>query len=292
VFFVSIGMLLDLRSLISQPLLILGTAGVIFVLKATITGASVVMLRYPAAIAVGVGLGLAQIGEFSLVLHQVGSEAGLSPAGLGATGDQAFLGVAVILMLLTPIIVQVEPRLRSALQARLGRSTSSDADRAMTTDELVGHVVIGGYGLTGHYLRTVLETFEVSFVIVEMNPITVAELQASGLPVIYGDMSHVHVLRQARIERARAVVIAINDPEAVGRIVQRVKMINPTVAVIARVPYVIDFDAISEAGADIVVSEELEAAAKLVDEALRACGVPPEEVERQVRRLRAESEHS
>lgn len=291
VFFVSIGMLLDLRSLVTHPLLIVGGAVVILALKATVTGASVLLLRYPAAIAAGVGLALAQIGEFSLVLHQVGSEVGLSPAGLGETGDQAFLGVAVILMMLTPVIIQVEPRIRSALQRISGRRSTSGGGPVATADELAGHVVIGGYGLTGHYVRTVLETFAVPFVIVDMNPITVAEVQASGLPVIYGDMSHPHVLRHARVERARVAVIAINDPEAVGRIVQRIKMINPAVAVIVRAPYIIDLDPLSEAGADVIVTEELEAAAKLVDVTLRACGVPPEEATRQVERLRSESEH-
>lgn len=290
VFFVSIGMLLNLKFLISNPLLVLGAAAVIFVLKATVTGASVVFLRYPTAIAAGVGLGLAQIGEFSLVLHQVGNEAGLSPAGLGALGDQAFLGVAVILMMLTPIILQFEPGLRSALQGRAVRGFSSHDDRATATEELADHVVIGGYGLAGHFLRTVLETFGVPFVIVELNPITVAQAQALGLPVIYGDLSHAHVLRHAGVERARVVVIAINDPEAVGRIVQRVKLVNPAAAVIVRAPYAIDFDSLSRAGADIVVTEELEAAAKLVDETLQACGVPPEEADRQVERLRSGSE--
>jgi CPA2 family monovalent cation:H+ antiporter-2 len=291
VFFVSIGMLLDLRFVIAHPLLILVATGTILVLKATVTGASVLLLRYPAVIAVGVGLALAQIGEFSLVLHQVGSEAGLSPAGLGPVGDQAFLAVAVILMVLTPILLQVEPKLRHAVHGR-GRGQVALEVAEATREDLSGHVVIGGYGLTGHYLRTVLDTFGIPFVIVELNPVTVGEAKSLGLPVIYGDLSHAHVLRQAGVARARVVVVAINDPDAVGRIVQRVKMVNPTVAAIIRAPYIIDLDLLSRAGADVIVTEELEAAVKVVDQTLLACGVPPEEAERQVKRLRAESERT
>jgi CPA2 family monovalent cation:H+ antiporter-2 len=291
VFFVSIGMLLDLRFVIAHPLLILAAGGTILVLKATVTGASVLLLRYPAVIAVGVGLALAQIGEFSLVLHQVGSEAGLSPAGLGVMGDQAFLAVAVMLMMLTPILLQVEPKLRHAVHGR-GRGQVALEVQEATTEGLSGHVVIGGYGLTGHHVRTVLETFGIPFVIVELNPVTVAEAKTLGLPVVYGDLSHAHVLRQAGVARARVVVVAINDPDAVSRIVQRVKMVNPTVAAIVRAPYIIDFDLLSQAGADVIVTEELEAAVKLVDQTLLACGVPREEAERQVKRLRAESERT
>jgi CPA2 family monovalent cation:H+ antiporter-2 len=292
VFFVSIGMLLDLRFVIAHPLLILAAAGTVLVLKATVTGASVLLLRYPAVVAVGVGLALAQIGEFSLVLHRVGSEAGLSPAGLGVMGDQAFLAVAVVLMTLTPILLQVEPKLRNAVHGRGRSQIGLEGDPDATAEGLAGHVVVGGYGLAGHYVRTVLETFDIPSVVVELNPVTVAEAKSLGVPAVYGDLSHAHVLRQAGIVRARVVVIAINDPEAVGRIVQRIRMLNSTVAVIVRSPYIIDFDLLNKAGADVVVTEELEAAAKLVDETLRACDVPPEEAERQVKRLRAELERS
>lgn len=291
VFFVSIGMLLDLSFVVGHPLLVLGAAAGVLVLKAVVTGASVLLLRYPAAIALGVGLALAQIGEFSLVLHQVGREAGLTPAGLGAMGEQAFLGVAVLLMALTPLLMQLEPKLRSVVQS-LRRAQPFAAEEVVegVVEGLRDHVIVGGYGLTGHYLKSVLETFGIPFVIVDLNPVSVAEAQARGTPVIYGDLSQSHVLRRAGVERARLVVAAINDPEALGRIVQRVKMANPTVPLIVRAPYIIDVDPLAEAGAEVVVAEELEAATRLVGQALRACGVPPEEADRQVERLRTESE--
>jgi CPA2 family monovalent cation:H+ antiporter-2 len=291
VFFVSIGMLLDMRFIIAHPLGMLALAGSVLVLKMAVTGASVLLIRYPATIALGVGVSLAQIGEFSLVLHQAGQGEGLSPAGLGATGDQAFLGVAVILMVLTPILVQLEPKLRPVLHRWHGAlpSTARSGPGA-AGPELADHVVICGFGLTGHYTRTVLDALKIPYVIVELNPVTVAEVQASGLPVIYGDLSHVLVLRRAGIERARMVMIAINDPDAVTRIVQRIKMFNPSVPVIARAPYIVDIDALVDAGADMVVTEELEAALQLVDQTLRACGVPPEETDIQIKKLRAESE--
>jgi len=291
VFFVSIGMLLDTSFIISNPLLMLGLAVGVLVLKMAVTGTSVLMIGYPATIALGVGVGLAQIGEFSLILHQVGSEAGLSPAGLGPDGDQAFLGLAVTLMVLTPILVQLEPKVRGLLQRKHGVVPSAGAaGQDEVAQALADHVVVGGYGLAGHYTKTVLDAFGIPFVIVEMNPVTVAEVEAIGLPVIYGDLSHALVLRRAGVERARMVMIAINDPDAVSRIVQRVKMLNRSVPVVVRAPYLVYGDSLADAGADIIVTEELEAALQLVDRTLRACGVPAEEVELQIKKLRAESE--
>jgi CPA2 family monovalent cation:H+ antiporter-2 len=286
-FFVSIGMLLDIRFVVSQPLVLLAIAVGALVIKLAVTGAGVVLLRYPVAIAIPVALYLAQIGEFSLVLHQVGSGLGLSPAGLGAAGDQAFLAVAVLLMMATPFMVQLEPRLR-ALAARV-RAEGAGTKDAETTG-LSDHVIIGGYGLTGRYIQQLLANFGIPHLIVDMNPVSVLEAEAVGLPVIYGDLSQAHTQHRAGIERARLVVAAINDPNVLAHTVHQAKLANPAVEIIVRTPYVIDIEGLLEAGAHVVVSEELEAALRLVEQVLYACGIHGEEAERQVARIRAESE--
>ncbi|UCC84122.1 MAG: cation:proton antiporter [Gemmatimonadota bacterium] len=287
-FFVSIGMLLDMRFVFEHWLPLLGVAAGLLLLKAAIAGSSVLLLRYPAAVAVSVALLLAQIGEFSLVLHQVGRSLGLAPAGLGDAGDQAFLAVAVLLMMTTPFAVQLEPRLRSLVSAR--QPSRADAEPAGPAAGLAEHVIIGGFGLTGRYLHSTLSTFGVAHVIVDLNPVSVMEAEASGLPIVYGDLSHTHVLRRAGVERARLLVAAINDPQALVRIVHRARLANPALEIALRTPYVVDVDSLIEAGANVVVTEELESALQLIEHALLACDVPSEEVGRQVARLRAESE--
>jgi CPA2 family monovalent cation:H+ antiporter-2 len=288
-FFVSIGMLLDVRFVLAHPLPLLGVAAGLLLLKAAIAGSSVLMLGYPAAIAVSVGLALAQIGEFSLVLYQVGRGLGLSPAGLGDSGDQSFLAVAVLLMMATPFVVQLEPRLR-ALASR-GRASRADAEPGGPGAGLSNHVIIGGYGLTGRYLQRTLANFDIPHVIVDLNPVSVFEAEAGGLPVIYGDLSHTHVLRRAGVERARLLVAAINDPQLLVRIVHRARLANAALEIVVRTPYVMDVDYLLDAGANIVVAEELEAGVRLIESSLLACDVPREEARRQVERLRAEAEH-
>ncbi|MDH3518565.1 MAG: NAD-binding protein, partial [Acidimicrobiia bacterium] len=155
---------------------------------------------------------------------------------------------------------------------------------------LADHVIIGGYGLAGRYLRKVLANFDIPYVIVDMNPITVAEAEAGGLPIIYGDLSHTHVLRHAGVERARVMVLAVNDPPVLVRIVNRAKLANPALEIIVRAPYVVDIDGLVDAGAHIVVTEELESAVHLIEYALLACGLHREEAQRQLERLRAETE--
>ena len=289
-FFVSIGMLLDLGFIFSNPLGVIGLAAGLLLLKTAITGASVLLLRYPAVIAVSVALGLAQIGEFSLVLHQAGRGFGLTPAGLGETGDQWFLGVAVLLMMATPFIVQLEPKLRGVIAHRIPSRADIPEHGSAPAAGLADHVIIGGYGLAGRYLRKVLANFDIPYVIVDMNPITVAEAEAGGLPIIYGDLSHTHVLRHAGVERARVMVLAVNDPPVLVRIVNRAKLANPALEIIVRAPYVVDIDGLVDAGAHIVVTEELESAVHLIEYALLACGLHREEAQRQLERLRAETE--
>src|SRR4029079_7447693 len=103
-FFVSVGMLLDLGFLVTHlPLVLLGICGVLLV-KVLTTGASVLALRARWPVAVATALMLAQVGEFSFVLERAGREMGLSPAGLGAAGSQAFIATTVVLMILTPFL--------------------------------------------------------------------------------------------------------------------------------------------------------------------------------------------
>ncbi|NIR44247.1 MAG: sodium:proton exchanger [Gemmatimonadetes bacterium] len=286
-FFVSIGMLLDIRAVLAQPLLLLAVALSALLLKFTVTGAGVLLLRYPVAIAVPVALYLAQIGEFSLILHQVGNGFGLSPAGLGAAGDQAFLAVAVLLMMATPFVVQLEPRLRGMISR--ARPESAAAEQAGVR-KLTDHVIIGGFGLAGRQIQRLLHDFGIPHLIVDMNPVSVLEAEAAGLPVIYGDLSQTHILHQAGIERARLVVAAVNDPTVLARVVHRAKLANPAVEIIVRTPYVMDVEGLHEAGAHVVVSEEVESALRLVEKVLFACGIHAEEAERQVARIRAEIE--
>ena len=287
VFFVSVGMLLDLAFVFDNPLLVLAAAAVVVVVKFATAGLSVLALGYPVRIAVASGLTLAQIGEFSFVLERAGRAAGLSPMGLGDTGAQTFIAVSVLLMMATPFMIGVGPRVGAAVAARLpGRQP--EAPETVEGETLEDHTIVIGYGPAGRHLVRTLRSTGIPFVVVEINPASLDELRAEGLRAVYGDATQQHTLDAAGVAFAKLCVIAIDDEGASRRVVHLARHHNPTLQIVARTRFLADVETLHDLGADIVVPEELETTVRLFTHVLGAYFVPPDEVERQVQSIRAE----
>ena len=289
VFFVSVGMLLDIGYLIQYPLLLLGSAAAVVILKLVITSGSLLALGYPVRIAAASGLALAQIGEFSFVLERAGRLAGLSPAGMGELGSQTFIAVSVFLMILTPFQVKAGPALGRLLAGTpLRRFGSETRERENGKKrKLEDHVIIVGYGPAGRRLVNVLKETGIPFVVIEMNPVSVAEMRAEEITVIYGDATRQHILERANVTRAKLCVIATNDPASSPRIVRIAHFQNPTLQIIVRTRYLSDVELLEEAGADVVIPEELETTVRIFSQVLGAYMIPDEEIEDHIRTLRA-----
>ncbi len=290
VFFASVGMLLDLGFLTDNPVLVLAAAGVVVFIKVLTTTGSALVLGYPIRIAATVGLGLAQIGEFSFVLERAGRDVGLSPAGLGEAGAQTFIAAAVLLMLLTPLQMHFSRRFgnllsRTPLQ-RLG--APDDRSAIAESEHLEDHVIIVGCGPTGRRLVHVLQDRGIPFVVIEMNPATVNELHQKGVHAVYGDASRSLILESAGIKNAKLCALVINDQAIVPRIIYVARYLNPTLQIIARTRALANTKNLQEAGADIVVPEEMETTVRIFSHVLGAYMIPPEEIERQVQIIRSE----
>ncbi len=291
VFFVSVGMLLDVNFVLEYPFLLLGITVGIMLLKFILSSVSLLILGYPIRIAAATGIVLAQIGEFSFVLERSGRLAGLEPGGYGEIGSQLFIAVSVILMLLTPFFLSVSPKVGEWLSKtplkKLGEKRKDKFDARQDID-LEDHVVLIGYGPAGRNLvRTFRET-GIPFIVIEMNPKSVQEMHQEGIKAVYGDASRPHILEHAQIHKAKLCVIAINDPDASPRIIKLAKYLNPTVEVIVRTRYLSQAKNLEEAGADTVVPEEMETAVRLFSSVLRSYMIPDEEIEQHIRELRAE----
>ena len=285
-FFVSVGMLLDVRTLLDAWPLVLGSAVAVLVIKALVTMVALLIMKMPLRIAVSAGLLLAQIGEFSFVLDVAGRNAGLSPAGLGGTGQQVFIATTVMLMLLTPVLAEIGPRVGRAVQRWFGESGLNGlSDEAPVP--LEDHVVIIGYGPSGRRLARVLCQTDIPFVIIDLNPRSIDEAKADGYNAVYGDASRPHVLEVAGIEHAKLCVVAINDRDATLHTVHAAIYENPTLEVIARADFLEDVDRLHEAGAETVVPVELETAVRIFADVLRSYRISDEEVQRHVREVRA-----
>lgn len=289
VFFVSVGMLLDLRYVLEHPLLLLVTAASVILLKLLITSTSLITLGYPVRIAAASGLALAQIGEFSFVLERAGRMAGITPAGMGEMGSQTFIAISVLLMILTPFLLNAGPGLgrflaRTPLR-KFGQDTGDLAADAHTN--LEDHVIIVGYGPAGRHLEQVLHNSGIPYIIIEMNPESIKEMQKKDIPAIYGDASRQHILELAGISTAKLCVIATNDPSASPRIIKVARHKNPTLQIIVRSRYLSEAERLEEMGADIVIPEEMETTVRIFSHVLGSYMISQDEIEEHIRTLRA-----
>jgi CPA2 family monovalent cation:H+ antiporter-2 len=197
----------------------------------------------------------------------------------------------VLLMLATPFLVQAGPKAGEWLQGSLlDRLAGGAAEHAGDGEAaLEDHVVIAGYGPAGRHLAGILEQREIPFVVVEMNPQATHELEEKGLhPVIYGDASRPHILEAAGVARAKLCAVVINDARAARRITRLARHENPTLQLVVRTRFLADVEPLHEAGADVVVPEELEATVRVFANVLRAYLIPQDEIERYEHALRAD----
>ena len=288
VFFVSVGMLLDLRFVVAHPAVVVGVALGVLALKGAAAGAAVLALGFPVRIAAPVALALGGIGEFSFVLASAGAAYGLTPAGLGADGQQAFLAVSVGLMLATPFLVALGPRAGDLLaRTPLGRLGDAPPDPAAAP--LADHVVLVGYGAGGARLAAVLREERRPFTLVEVDPVRHAQAVVAGgaAHAIRGDATRRVILDAAGVGAARLLCLTLNDVAAAVRVVRLARAANPALQIVVRARAHAEVETLRQAGADVVVPEELETTVRLVAHVLGAYLVAPAVIEGHVRALRA-----
>ncbi|MFH0915419.1 MAG: cation:proton antiporter [bacterium] len=277
-FFVSVGMLLDLRFLAGYWwMVVLFVVGLMIV--KTITGTiAVVALRYPLRLALGTGMGLSQAGEFSFVLAAVAASHSLLPRDL----EQGFLAVAVLTMAVTPIVMAQAGRVyRLVEKLRLPRwltvgMTMKAADRPALAD----HLLIVGYGLNGRNLARAAREFGFPYAVVEMNPETVRRETAHAEPIYFGDATNEAVLSRAGATRARAAAVVIGDAAATRSIVAQLRRLSPSLHIIARTRFLSEVQPLYILGADDVVPEEFETSIAIFYSTARHFALPEEEIER------------
>lgn len=287
-FFVSVGMLLDLRFVLGNlVLLAVATTGAM-ALKFLAAGTSAGLLGLPLRTSVLTGVSLAQIGEFSFVLSDTGMQLGLIEPSV----YQLFLCVSVLTMVATPFFIAGGDRIASAalrlpVPERI-RSGFKFPSEPHAEARLTNHLVIVGFGLNGRNLSHAAALGKIPRIIIELNPGTVRKEQALGEPIFYGDASHEPVLEHAAIKQARVMVIVISDPIATRRIIDSARRLNPKLHIIARTRFVNEMEPLYEMGADDVIPEDYEASIEVLIRVLSKYLVPRGDIERMVTQLRTE----
>jgi CPA2 family monovalent cation:H+ antiporter-2 len=248
-----------------------------------VTAASAIRLAgYPIRIAIVAGLSLAQIGEFSFLIMDIGRSYGL----LEGARFQVLLAASVLTLALTPPLFALAPVLARRLAELVPERGGASAPVAETA--LAGHVVVVGYGMNGSLLVKVLREARIRFVVVELDPVTVGEMRAQGVPVLFGDATRREIQEHAGIEAARVVVYAISDPHAVRLCVSLSRLLNPAVHIIARTRMVKEIEELRRCGADQVIAQEFESAIEIFTHVLELYHVPRNLVRAQTRLLRGE----
>lgn len=263
-FFVSLGMLFDIRVVFDAPIVVALMLGGFLMAKGMLATLSAMAMRFPARVAWLAGVGLAQFGEFGFVLVQLGETSGVADPTL----SKPLLAAGIISMFLTPVLVRLGPhitageRILAPLEKLIGVKSIDDAD--VGVPEFRDHVVIVGFGVAGQMLARALARDGIRYVVIELNAQTVKKFREENIPVYYGDATSEEALHHAHIEKAKALVLLMSDPQATQRVIAGVKKLAPQVKIFTRSRYLAESPLLVSLGASEVIVEEVQGALQMI----------------------------
>jgi CPA2 family monovalent cation:H+ antiporter-2 len=283
-FFVAVGMLFDPRSLIEDPLPILATLFIILIGKSVAAFLIVFAFRYPVATALTISASLAQIGEFSFILAELGVRLGLMPED----GRDLILAGAILSILLNPLAFAVVDWIRPRLErgsphrapppeaaAPVGEPPEPEAADAPAMTRLSDHVVLVGYGRVGSLVGRALQEAGRRFVVIEDADKAVAMLRAAKVETIVGNAARTEILAAANLPRARHLVVAIPNAFEAGQVVAQGRAANPALMIVARTHSEAEVEHLTSLGANVVIMGEREIALGMVEALLPAAAPSP-----------------
>ena len=279
-FFVSVGMLFDPNTVIDKPIVLLATLAIILVGKTVAAFAIVLVFRRPVKTALTISASLAQIGEFSFILAEMGVGLGFLPQ----EGRDLILAGALISIILNPLMFSLADRLRPILEAwqqsrqepPVGVEAAPEASAqveapASTTDDdegddvaeptmLTGHQVVVGYGRVGGVIADDLAARNDPLLVIEDGEDRVRRLREKNIETISGNAADSRVLALAGLDRAEALLVAIPNGFEAGQAIEQARQINPGLLIIARAHSDEEVEYLLRLGASKVIMGEREIA--------------------------------
>jgi len=280
IFFISVGMLLQVGVFFDSVLFCMALVASVILFKMFLTFLSCILFRTPIRISLIVGMRLAQIGEFSLILAAISLEQGL----LNNYQYQVLLIVSILSMLVTPLMIQISSKLSIWIFSNMKTEESKDKKE----EALNEHVIISGYGLGGRTLAKVLQEAQIPFMVLELSGEKVKRALTEGLMTHYGDCTQAETLLRAGVKRARMIVYAINDQVSTERAVRLTRKLNPDIKIMVRTRLTSQVEELKAAGADEVIPEEFETSIEIFCRVLRDYRIPNNIIEQQVELIRME----
>jgi CPA2 family monovalent cation:H+ antiporter-2 len=286
-FFISLGMLFDWRVLVGHPILVLGLLAAFVLGKGFIATVAALAMRFPARVAWLAGVALAQFGEFGFVLATEGLRSDL----VSSEEIAPVLNAGLLSMFLTRLLIGLAPHVKAgeAVLRPLDRllGVRGAAETAPSDKKAEGHVVVAGYGTAGRQLVRALGALGIPHVLLDLNVENVREARRERVHAYYGDVTSAEVREHARLSHARAIVLLINDPEAMRRAVQAVRRENAHIHILARTRYLLDRAELHRLGANEVVCEEVVAGHEAMSRLLRTLDVDRPTIDHQLDEARS-----
>jgi CPA2 family monovalent cation:H+ antiporter-2 len=275
-FFVSVGMLLDLRLLVTQLPLVLLLLVALLIVKALIVTLVVRQFVPNTRKALRAGIVVCMGGEFGFALLTLLLKGHM----VGAAVVQPVLTAIALSMLLGPLLVRYNGRIADRILGRRTVEASEVALETAATRQLAQreHVIVCGFGRVGQNLARVLERRGLEFIALDLDPFRVRDARQAGDPVVYGDAAELEVLRALGLEHASALVVSVDNTETALRIVRAVRQLRSDVPVLVRTEDDSKLDQLQAAGATEVIPETFETSLSLVAHVLLFLDVPAQEV--------------
>jgi len=272
VFFTAIGISADVGLIGQQWWVVIPGVGVLLALKTLTIGLGAWVAGSPPATAGRVGVALSQAGEFSIIVLVAGVGAGL----VTDRQEAGLLGIVIVSLIVTPALISISTSFGGLLhglptapwwQVRSGKKGASP--EASDEDEHAQHVVIAGFGPVGRAVAEWLESADVPYVIVELNPQTVRTQRQLGRRAVYGDATNPEVLESVEVGEASAVVVTIPDDEAMLRACRTIRRMAPETCLVTRAGASSAANLARLLGADQVIVDELASAQAMSQRVVR-----------------------
>ncbi len=275
-FFVTVGMQLDFSAFQDHwSWILLLIAGLVFG-KGALISALTWFSGHESGVALRTGLVLAQGGEFGFVLLTLATSYGLFAGGT----PQGVLAATTVTMALAPVLIRYNgPISKATLAGSYIRGRHQrEQEIARATGELEQHTVIAGFGRIGQNIAGFLRYEGFPYVALDLDPYRVQEAHRAGDNVFFGDATHWSILRAAGIQRARALVISFDNPNAALKILHTVRQAGENIPILVRIRDDTNLERLVDAGATEVVPETVEASITLGNHLLNLLGTPADEI--------------
>lgn len=272
VFFFTVGMSLDARTIIADPsIVLLGTLCVILVKSIIIVGL-LIFFRMPLSVITEIVCLLASGGEFAFIVIGLANANGIISSDLSAI----VFAITALSMLLIPILDIIAQKLIGSF--RLNEKQEPALIASPNTHEMSTQAVIIGFGRVGQLLSEMLAQHDVSYLAIDNNPVNVKFGRKTGLPVYFGDAREEYFLRQAGIAKAHVVLITLNTPSLIDNIICSIRSINPDIVIISRARDNEHARRLYEKGTTHAVPETIEANLQLAKVSLIELGIQSDSV--------------